>query len=234
MTPLRTETFSLNGCTASLLCGDALELLPGIRADVAVTDPPYGISHSSNHGASWQRTQIAGDSDTSVRDAALEGFENVAAFGTWKTPPIRDTKAVLVWDKGPAFGMGDLSFPWKPSWEMIYIRGNAWIGRRDEGVLRSEVQVSWESRGRTHPHQKPVGIIEQILSKLPLHFVICDPFFGSGTTAVACLRSGRNFVGCEVDPLHYESACTRLRRECAQQLLFRPTEPPMETAELKL
>ena len=104
--------------------GDCRDVLPLIgKVDAVVTDPPYGINHSSGHGASWKNTVIAGDNDTSLRDEVLQGFETVAAFGTWKTPPIVDTRGCLIFDKGPAFGMGDLSFPWKPSFELIYIRG---------------------------------------------------------------------------------------------------------------
>src|SRR5215831_2805127 len=132
---------------ATLIHGDAREVLPTLgKVDAVVTDPPYGINHSSNYAASWRGKRIVGDRDTSLRDEVLSGFENVAAFGTWKTPPLPYTKGCLVFDKGPAFGMGDLSFPWKGSWELIYVRGSLWCGKRDEGVLRGHIQVSWESK----------------------------------------------------------------------------------------
>ena len=54
--------------------------------------------------------------------------------------------------------MGDLAFPWKPSWEEIYILGQGWSGRRDEGVLTGSV-VTWASKGREHPNQKPVPLV---------------------------------------------------------------------------
>src|SRR5579864_2976222 len=132
----------------TLYLGDCREILPGMgRVDAVVTDPPYGINHSSSHGASWEGTRIAGDNDTTLRDEVLRDFENVAAFGTWKTPPLLNTKGALIFDKGPAFGMGDLEFPWKGSWELIYVRGDIWRGSRDEGVLRGHIQWSWETRG---------------------------------------------------------------------------------------
>lgn len=191
--------------------GDSREIIPEIdNAVVVITDPPYGIAHSSNHGASWQGTQIANDSDTSVRDEVLEPFEDVASFGTWKTPPISRTRGVLVWDKGPAFGMGDLKFPWKASWEMIYIRGSVWRGRRDEGVLRGHMQVSWESKGRSHPHQKPVSLLRALIQKVPNYNTILDPFMGTGTTGVAAVMEGMPFIGIEVDQKHFDSACRRI------------------------
>jgi len=205
---------------ATLYLGDCRDLLPELRADAIITDPPYGIAHSSNYGASWQRVQISGDESTELRDRVLEHFETVAAFGTWKTTPLPNTKATLIWDKGPAFGMGDLSFPWKNSWECIYIRGPNWSGFRSEGVLKGHLQVSWESHGRVHPHQKPVSLICHLLGKLPSRFSILDPFMGSGTTGVAALRLGRKFIGIEIEQRWFDVACRRIEEEARQPRLW--------------
>ena len=43
--------------------------------------------------------------------------------------------------------------------------------------------------------------------------IILDPFMGSGTTGVACIRTGRKFIGIELDPGYYRIACDRIRRE---------------------
>jgi DNA modification methylase len=209
--------------------GDCREILPTLGSvDAVVTDPPYGISHSSNHGASWERTTIEGDNDTSLRDIVLDGFPNVAAFGTWKTPPIRNAKGCLVFDKGPAFGMGDLQFPWKGSFELIYVRGSIWRGKRDEGVLRGYVQVSWETQfrglgereARSHPHQKPVSLCQELIRKLPDSSIILDPFMGSGTTGVAAVKLGRKFVGIEIEPKYFDIACRRISDALARPDLF--------------
>jgi DNA modification methylase len=221
----------IGDCT--LYLGDCREILPTLETDacVVVTDPPYGISHSSNHGASWERTQIANDNDTSIRDEVLQPFVNVASFGTWKTPPIERTKGCLVWDKGPAFGMGDLAFPWKGSWELIYVRGNIWKGSRDEGVLRGHLEVSWESKGRCHPHQKPVSLIKVLLLKFESH--VLDPFMGSGTTGVACAKLGRKFVGIEIDSKYFDIACKRIETAYAQPDFFiEKTKPAKQEAML--
>ena len=195
-------------------CADCLELMkdwPDGCVDLVLTDPPYGINHSSSYGASWQNTTIAGDSDTSVRDEVLDRWPRVAAFGTWKTQPISKVRGVLIWDKGPAFGMGDLSFPWKPSWELIYVRGDRWEGKRDEGVLRGHIQVSWESKGRCHPHQKPVTLMMALLKKMPTASLILDPFCGSGTTCVAAKLLGRDYIGIDISEEYCKIARERLK-----------------------
>lgn len=215
----------------TLYLGDCREVLPTLgKVDAVVTDPPYGISHSSNKGATWQGVQIASDHDTSTRDEALRSFLNVAAFGTWKTPPLQGAKGALVWDKGPAFGMGDLQFPWKGSWELIYLRGDIWRGSRDQGVLRGHLEVSWESRGRCHPHQKPVSLLQVLIFKLPAACTILDPFMGSGTTGVAAVKVGRKFIGIEIEPKYFDIACTRISQALKQPDLFieRPAPPNQE------
>lgn len=212
--------------------GDCREVLPLVgEVDAVVTDPPYGIAHSSNHGASWQGTQIANDADTSIRDAVLDALPNVIAFGTWKTSPIDRAKCALVWDKGPASGMGDLRIPWKGSWELIYIRGDIWKGSRDEGVLRGHIQVTWESQGRYHPHQKPVSLIAALLEKAPRGSLIFDPFMGSGTTGVAALKMGCRFVGIELDPRYFDIACRRISDALARPDLFIAPPAPKPVQE---
>ena len=210
--------------------GDCLQVMPALgKVDAVLTDPPYGISHASNHGASWNGRQIASDHDTSARDAVAALVDGAAGvfFGTWKTPPIANARGCVVWDKGPAFGMGDLAFPFKPSFELAYICGAGWLGERGQGVLRGPVQVSWEnhqnipdSERRKHPHQKPVWLMEYFLEKLPNAETILDPFMGSGTTGVACVNLGRKFIGIEMDPDYFDICVKRITDAHRQADLF--------------
>ena len=203
-----------------VVCGDALDVLrslPDGCVDAVVTDPPYGISYATNFavggvGATWRGRPIAGDDDTALRDAAV-GFARArrlpwACFGSWKVPKPVGVRGVLIWDKGPAFGMGDLSFPWKGSWEEIYVGGYGWAGHRDEGVLKGHLVHSHESRGRTHPTEKPVSLLRELIQKLPADCVILDPFAGSGTTGVAAVAEGRRAILVEKEP-KYADICRR-------------------------
>lgn len=64
----------------------------------------------------------------------------------------------------------------------------------------------------THPYEKPLTLIERLIRIYTNPGdTIFDPFMGSGTTAVACLNTGRNFIGCEVDLFVYEKACNRVQ-----------------------
>lgn len=196
--------------------GDCLEILPGLLGEVAVlvTDPPYGIAYKSGRRGSLPRS-VRGDDDTSARDEVLAiwGARPALAFGAWRIPRPAETRTVLIWDKGPALGMGALDLPWKPSHEEIYVLGRGFVGKRDEGsVLAVSPVQSMAKNGRVHPTQKPLELMIRLLSKCPPGPVL-DPFAGSGTTGVAALQLGRRFIGAEVDPQHFETACDRLRAE---------------------
>jgi DNA modification methylase len=197
--------------------GDCREILPGLEFDVMVTDPPYGISHSSQGGpdgpASWGSDMICGDEDVSARDWAIEimAGKSCAVFGTWKSPRPIGTRGVLIWDKGTT-GMGDLSFPWKLSFEEIYIIGNGWTGKRDEGVIKGMAAPYSEAAGRVHPHEKSVALLKHLIGKAPAG-VIVDPFMGSGTTLRAAKDLGRKAIGIEIEERYCEIAARRMRQE---------------------
>jgi DNA modification methylase len=210
---------------ARLICGDCREVLPLVDSEGVVTDPPYGHDYASNGGprgcASWKGTAISNDDSTSARDEVITWAAKrpCVVFGSWKRPRPPATKQVLIWDKGPAFGMGDLSFPWKNSFEEIYILGDGFTGKRDEAVLRGPALVSWESHGRLHPNQKPVWLLRYLISKTVAQTIL-DPFMGSGTTGSACIQLGRNFVGIEIKPRWFDVACRRLEQEMRQGNFF--------------
>ena len=213
------KRFAGRNSSVTLFLGDCLEILPTIAWDVLITDPPYGIAHASGWDGPWQNSEIHGDENTQHRTQVLEmnGVRAAAVFGTWRVERPKGVRAILIWNKGPASGMGDLSFPWKPSWEEIYILGQGWRGRRDEGVLNGSV-VTWASKGRKHPNEKPVSLMAQLVTKAPPG-IVCDPFMGSGTTGLACMRLNRDFIGIEKDPLHYATALEQMRSEAEETLL---------------
>ncbi len=163
--------------------GDCREILPHLpKADLTLTDPPFGINHASGHGASWQNTVIQNDHSVEARDAILDYLRDLPAivFGSWKAPRPAHTRQVLIFDKGPAFGMGDLSFPWKNSFEEIYIIGDGFAAdRRDEGVIRGHFTAFSEAAGRVHPNEKPVSLLQYLMSRHPGETIL-DPFMGSG------------------------------------------------------
>ena len=195
--------------------GDCRTILPHLEpVDLIVSDPPFGINHASGHGASWENTVIANDHSTDARDWVIKHFEGLPMllFGTWKAPRPSNTRQVLIFDKGPAFGMGDLAFPWKNSFEEIYVIGDGFCAdRRDEGVIRGHFTAFSEAQGRVHPNEKPVSLLGYLMSRHPAQTIL-DPFMGSGTTLVAARDLGRRAIGVEIERKYCDIAIERLRQ----------------------
>jgi DNA modification methylase len=222
----------------TLYLGDCREILPTLgKVDAVVTDPPYGIAFESNHvarttTAAWMRQQIASDANLDARDAVLSWHEgDWLCFGSDKRDAPADTRGTLVWDKGPASGMGDLSFPWKGSFELIFVGGKGWCGSRDEGVIKGHWIVTRASMGRTHPNEKPESLMKYLLQKSPGETIL-DPFMGSGTTGVAAVKLGRKFIGIEIEPKYFDIACLRIADALARPDLF--IEAPKAAKQEKL
>lgn len=185
-----------------------------LGAPLILTDPPYGISHASNHTAptttaKWMNSTIQGDESVAARDAVLAKATEWVCFGSPDIAPPPNADDVLIWDKGPASGMGDLAWPWKRSWELVFVRGSRWSGRRDEGVLKNFHVVTRASMGRVHPNEKPVSLMRHFIAKHDAE-IILDPFMGSGTTLVAAKLEGRKAIGIEIEERYCEIAAKRL------------------------
>jgi site-specific DNA-methyltransferase (adenine-specific) len=83
-----------------------------------------------------------------------------------------------------------------------------------------------EGNGKVlHPNQKPIALLEWCLSmaKVTAGMTVLDPYMGSGSTGVACMRMGINFIGIEKDPGHFETSEIRIPQAQAQPLLFEVT-----------
>lgn len=193
--------------------GDSAELFAELKANVLVTDPPYGLGWTGHRDRNEGDFEIAGDDSTEVRDIILEawGDRPAVVFGTWKRPRPAGIKALLIWDKGPHVGLGDLRMPWKPNTEEIYILGGGFTGHRGTSVLR-HYAISPNFVERDHPTEKPLSLMLELVGKCPPGMVI-DPFAGSGTTLVAAKRLGRPAIGIEIDEAHCESAARRLEQD---------------------
>jgi DNA modification methylase len=74
---------------------------------------------------------------------------------------------------------------------------------------------------KLHPAQKPVALLTHLVQQTAAP-VVLDPFMGSGTTLVACIRLERPCIGIELDPDYFAAACDRLQQEVTarQERLF--------------
>lgn len=194
--------------------GDCRGFSEWVSAAVMVSDVPYGIRYKSGARRNKLADSIQGDADTSLRDWVLEvwGDRPALIFGSWKMPRPAHTHTRLIWDTKGALGMGDLSVPWKPSDQEIYVIGRGFVGRRDSNVLTVAPVQSTAANGRLHPHEKPVELMRMLIEKCPIG-VIIDPFMGSGSTLRAAKDLGRRAIGIELEERYCEIAAKRMGQE---------------------
>lgn len=94
----------------------------------------------------------------------------------------------------------------------------SWNGGGKRGVYTHCVN---SNRHGVHPTEKPISLMMEIISDFTMPGqIIFDPFMGSGTTALACIRLGRKFIGCEINPVFYAVAKERIAQELEQPNFF--------------
>jgi DNA modification methylase len=197
----------------TLYCGDCRDVDAWLAADVLVTDPPYGMGYESNRNRDKRNRKVGrpvgGDTSTDLRDAVLTAWGDRPAlvFGKWTCPRPVGTRARLIWDKRVQ-GTGDLSLPWGPADEEIYVLGTGFVGSRGSNVLAVQMLMSGAHDRPDHPTPKPVGLMERLIEKTT--GVVADPFAGSGATLIAARNLGRRVIGVEVEERYCEVIATRL------------------------
>ena len=211
-----------------VITGDCLEVmrtLPAGSVDAVITDPPYGIGLQTNY-ASRKRTAlaacndflpIAGD-DKPFDPRPFLPFPVVVLFGAnYYADRLPPSGGWVVWDKlnglssKRAWGFNDNS-----DCELIWTnQGNAarLIPHRWMGAMK-------ESEGnerRVHPTQKPIALMAELIKQYTQPGdLILDPFCGSGTTGVACVQTGRRFIGIEIDEGYATIARARIAKAAEQ------------------
>jgi DNA modification methylase len=202
-----------------------LKSLPDGCVDAVVTDPPYGVQYqhhaTKREGrctSAWPK--LRGDSRAAAAAAAAEikrllapdayalvfyGWRQAGAVqAAFEAVKMRQVSNV-VWHKGTWMGLGWHS---RGTHEcvMVFAKG------RPRPASRSfrDVQTHQPEHG-LHATQKPVALLVSLLNQYcPAGGTVLDPFMGSGTTGVACVETGRDFIGVELDKGYFAVAKKRI------------------------
>ena len=213
-----------------ILCGDATKvedykaLLGDELADMTVTDPPYNVNY-----ANTAKDKMRGTNRPILNDNMGDGFagflllacQNIldvtkgavyiamssseldtlqsafrAAGGKWST--------FIIWAKN-TFTMGradyqrqyePILYGWKDGAQ------HYWCGARDQGDVW---QIKKPHKNDLHPTMKPVELMERaVRNSSKTRDIVLDPFGGSGTTLIACEKSGRRARLIELDPKYVD------------------------------
>lgn len=198
---------------ATLYLGNCLEILPHLpKVDAVITDPPYGLAELWQGGTKkWPLAAGGGecqkwDMETNPIVLTLPSLgECIIWGGNYYALPL--SRGWLVWDKIVRnFSSGHVELAWTTLDQPIRAFNYA------HGELATE--------GKYHPTQKPLPLMKWCLSFLPKAQKILDLFMGSGTTGVAALQLGRQFIGIEIEPKYFGIACERIENAQRQTKLF--------------
>ncbi|MFA7282158.1 MAG: site-specific DNA-methyltransferase [Sterolibacterium sp.] len=203
-----------------------------------LTDPPYGIGADKNLRANKKHGKAAAPSkdygakewDRRAPDMSWAVFAGVPAIiwggNYFRLPP---NAGWLVWDKENGNnGYADCELAWTNLPQAVRRVKWRWAGMLQQDMANKEE--------RLHPTQKPIQVMQWCLGFLPNAQTILDPFMGSGTTGVACVKLGRSFIGIEIDEGYFDIACDRIRKAYAQPDMFidqpKAPEPKQEAMQL--
>jgi site-specific DNA-methyltransferase (adenine-specific) len=201
----------------TMLLGDCREILPTLTGiDAVVTDPPYGIGHRSHGQVFVGARPCANDECQSIAEDVIgrlidSGMAVVCFYSPYVPILAGRWRSILVWNKGAHVGIGgDRETCWKRDFELIGVQNNGRLnGQRDSAVISHNAPSPPPSG---HFCEKPTSLMRYLVDKVtqPTQTVL-DLFAGSGTTGVACIETGRRFVGIEIDENYFKVACNRLR-----------------------
>jgi len=130
----------------------------------------------------------------------------------------------VVWDKS-ARGNG-MGWRYRRNYEFVMVahrRGGTLLWQEGAPAIPNVLR-DMPVADRQHPNEKPLALVKRFLG---VHGngggLVLDPFMGSGTTGVACVQLGREFVGIEIEPKYFDIAVTRIDQERRQgRLEFGP------------
>ena len=207
-------------------CLEGMREIPDKSIDLVITDPPYGIKvggskpfgkvgGSKPFGKAGRRGvveateyQLFDDSKPPSDEIFKEMFrisKNQIIFGGnfFVLPP---SPCWIVWDKiNGETDFADAELAWASFKSAVRIFQFRWNGMLQEDMSHKEERV--------HPTQKPVKLFEWIIKNYAKEGdVICDPFFGSGSCLVACVRMGHQFIGFEKEQTYFDAAQIRIKK----------------------
>ena len=196
----------------TLHLGDCLEYMrtmPAGSVDFVYADPPYGVGKADWDGkyfTGWEKDAARISNHGVVANTGTKALAiAINAFGD----DYRDL--FYAWNRN---GMTRSSIGFMNVLVAIVCGKNIRMG---QNFCRFTIK---DLSRKDHPSPKPIEYMRCIIERFTMPGeTVFDPFSGSGSTAVACIQTGRNFIGCEIDPGYFAIAQRRIERAQAQPRL---------------
>ncbi len=225
-------------------CGDASEVLSlaSIVAQSTITDPPYGLGELSgtisrirnrNSYLSYEDSE-----DNLVRKIIPVAMSAISMCGGrgLVTP---GSKCCFLWPRPSVIGgfyqpaaVGMCPWGFAAYNPILFYGKDPRGGRGQSSTMTTLISAASTTE---HPCAKPLKAMEWMVEKGSLvGETVLDPFMGSGTTGVACVKLGRKFIGIEIEPKYFDIACKRISDALKQPDLFIEQPKPMKQEALFL
>lgn len=229
-------------CGDSTKADDTGRLMTDERADMVFTDPPYGVSYADknrylNAVAPANRIQIPilGDHEDIEETAAMWQAAFITMHDAMRPGAVFYVTAPQGGDQMMMMMMMMMSAVLPVRHELMWLKNNHVLGRADYAYKHEPILYGWRRDGShyygggfqtsvweidkpqksdLHPTMKPIELVERAVSNSsrPGDLVI-DWFLGSGTTIIACERTGRRCYGIEIEPRYCDVILKRWEAE---------------------
>lgn len=192
-------------------CLETMKRMEDKSVDLVLTDPPYGIKATKMTLGSGQHNFHRGDWDNATPskkmfDEIFRVSKNQVIWGgNYFSDILEPTNNWFIWDKlNPNLSFSEAEMAWTSA------RVNTRI-----------YKCYSASKQKIHPTQKPDDLFQWILAKYLIDdMTVYDPFIGSGTTAIACIKENRQWIGSEISKEYCDIANKRIQNELNQLKLF--------------
>jgi len=191
--------------------------IPDKSVDAVITDPPYD---AMTHNGAILKTEIDFKPLSDVSSLVMEFlriskgwvivFCSLEMLGDYKKAAGESWVRGGFWDRVTNMPQlsGDRPAQAGEGVAIMHSPGRkVWNGGGKSAIWRYPVE-----RGmKQHPTQKPLTMLKKLVMQFTQDdFTVIDPFMGSGTTGVACVKTGRNFIGIEIDDGYFRIAEKRI------------------------
>jgi DNA modification methylase len=224
-------TWQTSDGSVKLFLGDCLDVLPTLDVvDAVVTDPPYGIGERTGTISETRqhKNDYVGmdDSMAYIETVVLPAFDMCVKLArTIIVTP--GSKAAFYYPQPTSVGgfyqpaaVGMCSWGRQTFQPILFYGPDPHAGKT---IQHTTYKLTEAATPNGHPCPKPLKAWTWVVTRASREGeTILDPFMGSGTTGVACVRTGRKFIGIEKEERYFDIAAKRIEAELNRAPLFEP------------